>query len=413
MSQADVLVRGSTIAQVGGSMPGNLPRFDVSDCFVTPAFVVGHTHLRRALACGMPLPSPPPRTPIDLRQSIGWKLDESLDDDLVHTSALVAIAMAAKAGAACVIDLHSSPRAIDGSLDRIEAALDEVGLRGVLAYETSDRDGRARRDLALRENRRFLKKVRSGKTKHRALVGAHALLSLSDDTLDELSSLADEFAIGVHLHIAEDGADALDAEVDNQTDLGRRLEHLRVARASSVIAQANELTPEIVQKLARKGTFIVTNPRSTLSCGAALFSGRGDHVSFGTDGLDGDILAEARTFALRHDGARDGLAREAGARIVAGQVLAGRLFADPIPPRIVAGARADLTVLDYRSATPVTVSNMIDHVTRGWSSAHVRHTIVGGNFVVVDRTLANVDEGALFARSRPRASQLWERMQGY
>lgn len=413
LGQADVVLRGSHIVQVGGRIPENLPRVDVSECIVTPAFVVAHTHLYMALACGMPPPASAPRTLTDHLQWIWWPLDKALDDDLIHTSALVAAAMAAKAGAACVVDLHSSPRAIDGSLDRIEAALDEVGLRGVLAYETSDREGRARRDAALRENRRFLKKVRMGETQHRALVGAHAMMSLNDDTLDALRDVAGDYGVGMHLHVAEDATDAVDAQRNKRTRLESRIDRLGVARPGSVVAQANELAPEVVQELARAGAFVVTNPRSNMRHGVGLFGGSGDHVALGTDGVDGDILAEARAYALRHDEARDGLSRETGARIAAGQILAGRLFGDAVPPRIAAGARADLAVLDYNPLTPMTQSNVIEHVVKGWTSSTVRHTIVGGRFVVRDHALVNVDERALVGRSRPAASRLWERMQGY
>ncbi len=413
MGQADIVLRGSTIAQVGGQIPDNLPRLDVSGCLITPSFTIAHTHLYMALTCGMPPPSAPPKTLIDHLQWIWWPLDKALDDDLVHTSALVGCAMAAKAGVTCIVDLHSSPRAIDGSLDRIEAALDEVGLRGVLGYETSDREGRARRDAALKENRRFLKKIRAGETKHRALVGAHAMLSLNDDTLDALRELADEHGVGMHLHVAEDATDALDAERNKKARLMQRLERLGVARPSSVIAQANELSHEDVAALLSAGAFIATNPRSNQHHGVALFSGSGENVCLGTDGFDGDILAEARAYALRHEEARDGLAREVGARLYAGQVLSNRLFQDSAAPRIVAGARADLAVLDYDSVTPLTPSNVIEHVARGWSQAHVRHTIAAGNFIVRDHKLTNIDERALIARARPAASRLWERMQGY
>ena len=413
VGKADVVLRGSTIVQVGGDIAADLPRVDVSDCVVTPAFVIGHTHLYLALTCGMPPPASPPRTLTDHLQWIWWSVDKALDDDLVHTSALVGAAMAAKAGAACMIDLHSSPRAIDGSLDRIEAALDEVGIRGVIAYETSDREGRARRDAAIKENRRFLQKVRAGQTRHRALVGAHAMMSLNDDTLDALRALADEHGVGMHLHVAEDGTDALDAERNKRTRLEQRLERLGVARPGSVVAHAIELAPEATANLLRAGAFIATSPRSNMAHGVGLFGGSGEQIALGTDGLDGDVLAEAKAHALRHRQARDGLARETGARIAAGQVLAGRIYGDPAPPRIAAGARADLTVLDYNALTPMTPSNVLDHVVRGWSAADVRHTIVGGSFVVRDGALTNVDERALFDRSRGAASRLWERMTGH
>src|SRR5262249_26221421 len=156
------VMRGDVITQVGGTIAPEIPRVDVTGCIVTPAFVVAHTHLYMSLACGMPPPPSTPRTLADHLQWVWWALDKALDDDLVGISASLGAAMAAKAGAACVIDHHSSPRAIAGSLDRIETALDEIGIRGVLCYETSDREGRGRRDGGLAENKRFLEKVRAG-----------------------------------------------------------------------------------------------------------------------------------------------------------------------------------------------------------------------------------------------------------
>jgi cytosine/adenosine deaminase-related metal-dependent hydrolase len=413
MGAADVLVRGETIVQVGGQMPEGLPRVDVSGCLVTPAFTVAHTHLYMSLTCGMPPPPATPRTLTDVLQWVWWALDKALDDDLVHTSAVVGAAMAAKAGAACIIDHHSSPRAIDGSLDRIEAAIDEVGLRGVLCYETSDRDGRGRRDGGLSENRRFLEKVRAGTTKHRGMVGAHAMMTLNDDTLDAVRELADAQAVGIHMHVAEDLTDHLDAERIRKTPLGGRLERIGIARKGSVVAHAVQLETDLAEKMMQAGAFLVTNPRSNMTHGVGLCGIAGNRVALGTDGSDHDVLAEARAYYLRHSEARDGLARETGARLAAGQELSAQLFGDPSPPRIVAGARADLTVLDYAPVTPMTPSNVIEHVARGWTSAHVRDTMVGGRFVLRDRKLVNVDERELVLRGRAAAGRLWERMQGY
>lgn len=409
---ADLVLRGSFIEQVGGPTPEGLPRIDVSGCLVMPAFTIAHTHVYMTLASGMPPPAKAPRSLGEHLQSIWWNVDKALDDELVHTSALVAAAQAAKAGATCLVDLHSSPRAIDGSLDRIEAALDEIGLRGILAYETSDREGRARRDAALKENRRFLLKVARGETQHRACVGAHALMSLNDDTLEALRDVMNEFEVGVHMQVAEDGSDALDAERNRKTRLGQRLRLLEAFRAGSILAQCSELPPELLPGIVDAGAYIVTSPRSNMRQGLHTFPGSGSHVALGTDGLDGDLFAEATAYALRHAEARDGLASETGVRLTAGQLLSAHLYGDRVAPRLLPGARADLAVLDYVPFTPLSPSNLVDHLVRHWSAGNVRHTIASGRFVVRDRALATIDEQALVQRGRLAAGRLWERLQG-
>lgn len=404
--QADVVLRGPVIEQIGSAGTEGLPRVDVSGCFVTPAFTIAHTHLYMTLALGMPKPKRPLRGVPEYLQAVWWKLDRALDDELVQTSALIGAAMAAKAGATCVVDLHSSPRAIDGALDRIELALDEIGIRGILAYETSDREGRARRDAAVKENRRFLHKVARGETAHRALVGAHALMTLNDDALEALRDLADEFRVGMHMQVAEDGSDAVDAERNRKAKLAQRLELLDAIRAGSVLAQCTELGPELLPRIGDAGAFVATSPRSNARQGLKSFQGAGAHVALGTDGLDGDVLAEATAYGLVH---RE-MAGEIGQRIAGGQILSAHLFGDRAAPRFLPGARADFAVLDYLPVTPLDAGNLIEHVQRGWSGAAVRHTIAGGRFIVRDRVLCTVDEAALFQRARLAGARLWERM---
>lgn len=412
MGVADVLVRGSKIAQVGGQMPDGVARVDASGCLVSPAFAIAHTHLYMSLACGMPPPPSPPRTLTDKLQWVWWALDKALDEELVYTSALVGAAMAAKAGVACLVDHHSSPRAIDGSLDRVAAAIDEIGLRGVLCYETSDRDGKGRRDGGLHENRRFLERVRTGTTRHRGLVGAHAMMTLEDDTLDAVRELATSYAVGIHMHVAEDLTDHLDAERIRKTTLPKRLERIGIARRGSVLAHAVQLDAETAAQITRANAFFVTNPRANMAHAVGLCALGGRNVALGTDGIDNDLIAEARAYFLRHSEARDGLERETGARVTTSQELVSMLFDDEAPPRIVPGARADLVVLDYAPMTPISPPNLVDHLARGLSSAHVRDTLVGGRFVVRHRALVNVDERELVLRGRAAASRLWERMQG-
>jgi len=240
VERADVVVRADRIVDVGvGRAPKDATRIDATGCVITPAFVVGHTHLYSALACGMPPPSLPPQNFPEILERIWWRLDKALTLEDVAIAAQVGAIEAAKAGCAAVIDHHASPRAIDGSLDAIAEALDAVGISGALCYETSNRDGRDARDAGLRENERFLARVRHG-TPHRALVGAHAPFTLDDDTLHALRDLAARADVGIHVHVAEDTTDLTDPARRGST-LAHRLAILGVARRGSIVAHAVHL----------------------------------------------------------------------------------------------------------------------------------------------------------------------------
>ena len=88
-------------------------------------------------------------------------------------------------------DHHASPNAIDSSLDQIADAVETAGVRAVLCYEVSDRNGPAEAQAGIGENVRFLHAVteRPGDLL-RATFGLHASLSLSDRTLERCVAAA-------------------------------------------------------------------------------------------------------------------------------------------------------------------------------------------------------------------------------
>jgi putative selenium metabolism protein SsnA len=411
--RADVTVRDGRITGVaeGGSVASGLPTIDASGCVVTPAFAVGHTHLYSALACGMPPPSQSPTSFREILERVWWRLDKALDDELVHISALVGAIEAARRGAAFVVDHHASPNAIDGSLDRIASALDLVGVRGALCYETTDRDGAERSLAGLRENERFITRARRGETPHMGLVGAHAPFTLEDRTLEALRDLADRHGVGLHVHVAEDGTDASNAHVRG-TQLERRLQTLGIARAGSIVAHAVHLEQAAIDGLSAAGAWVVTNARSNMNNAVGLSRATGDRIALGTDGIGADMIAEAQAHFFRHAEARDGLAGLAVARLAAAQRLAASLDGrGETAARVAPGERADLAILSYDPPTPMTAENLAGHVLFGWTSAAVRDTMVGGRLVMRNRVMQTVDESAIMERARAGAKRLWERME--
>src|SRR5947208_8036433 len=118
---------------------------EIIDCggaVVIPGLVNGHTHLYSALATGMPPPPRGPRNFLEILQLIWWRLDRALDAESIEASAQIGALEALRCGTTTLIDHHASPSHITGSLDLIERGIDRVGLRGVLCYETTDRNGR-------------------------------------------------------------------------------------------------------------------------------------------------------------------------------------------------------------------------------------------------------------------------------
>jgi cytosine/adenosine deaminase-related metal-dependent hydrolase len=219
----------------------------------------------------------PPRTPVgftDILEQIWWRLDRALDLELVAWSARLGALEALECGTTAIVDHHSSPNAIEGSLDVIAGACAEVGVRSVVAYGITDRHGPdgARRGLA--ENERF---IRAG---GRGLVGIHAAFTCSDASLRAAAELAEDLGVGVHVHVCEGVGDI---------DAPSRLAGL--TRDDWLLAHAVHLPTDH----ALRGT-ILHNPMSNLNnavgyANPARFANR---VALGTDGIGGNVLEAFR-----------------------------------------------------------------------------------------------------------------------
>jgi len=224
---------------------------------------------------------PPPRIPHDfpeILELVWWRLDRALDLEMIRWSAMLGALEALESGTTAIVDHHSSPNAIEGSLSVIADACAEVGVRVVCCYEVTDRNGAAGAAAGLAENAQFL---RSG---GRGLVGAHACFTLSDATLEAVTGLAEDLGAGVHIHVAEDRVDA---------GAGARLEGR--AKESWLLAHCVHLDRPLAGRIAH-------NPRSNMNnaVGYARPARWQNPVVLGTDGIGGDMLDEFRLAYVRH-----------------------------------------------------------------------------------------------------------------
>ena len=158
---ADLRIQADRIVERGSGLqprPGEKV-IDLEGVTVAPGNINAHGHLYAALAAGMPLPDKPLKTFTDILSEIWWPLDRALDAEAVYLSAIAGGWDAVRCGTTLIFDHHASLSSVGGSLDRIQQGLLEVGLRGCLCYETTDRGGKGQRDITLQENERFLQKL--------------------------------------------------------------------------------------------------------------------------------------------------------------------------------------------------------------------------------------------------------------
>lgn len=414
MVPADVVVdEGRIVAQRGRA--GTTERIDCTGCLVIPGNVCTHHHVYSALARGMPYRLEPPRDFVETLQRVWWRLDRALDLATIASCARSAAADALLAGTTTIIDHHASPNAIEGSLDTLDMWLDRPRVRRILCYEVTDRDGSERAAAGLAETGRQLKQadVDEARRISRTMVGAHASFTLSDETLRACVALADEFDVGIHIHVAEDAADQRDAQARFGRRVVERLADAGALNERSLLAHCVHVDDREVGLIRDAGAWIAHNARSNMNnrVGRAAVSRLGERVTLGTDGLDGDMFAEAKAAFWR--GREDDPSITPTwilGRLAAGAAFAGQAFGEPLLGRIEPGAPADLVVLDYDPSTPMTAENLAGHWVFGISANHVRDVVVDGRVVVRGRRLEAGDPEGARAIAQAQAQALWERL---
>ncbi len=422
LSGQALYIDGDTISAIAPAeqLKARYPQAEVINArgqLVMPGSICAHTHFYGAYARGMAIPGEPPRDFPQILQRLWWPLDKALDADSVRASALVCLVDAIKHGTTSLIDHHASPNCIDGSLDVIGEAVDQAGLRAVLCYEVSDRDGPDKMQAGIAENLRFMRAA-AGHSRLRGTFGLHASLSLSDASLRACADAAPQQA-GFHIHVAEHEADQADSLRRGGLRVVQRLHRFGIWRDNSIAAHCVHIDQAEMDIIARRGVFVSHQPRSNMNNGVGAADmdsllAAGLPLCLGNDGFSNNMWAEWKAAYLLHKLANRDPRRAAGDQIARmawqnNASLLRRFFPDKPIGMIRPGAAADLIFVDYQPFTPLTAGNLPWHLLFGFESSMVTTTICAGQVLMRDRQLLTLDEKEIAAAALELAPGVWER----
>ncbi|TVR93732.1 MAG: putative aminohydrolase SsnA [Spirochaetaceae bacterium] len=422
----DILIEGSTIKAVGSNLgadsslvSGGEPDkvIDAAGRLVYPGIVCSHNHYYSGLARGIMANIGPTPDFMSILKNLWWRMDRAIDEPSLRASALVCNLDAIRAGTTSVIDHHASPNFIDGSLDVLKEAFEQVGIRGASCYEATDRHGRKDMLAGVQENIRFATALDAEKAAgtysglFECHVGGHAPCTLPDEGLEAMSAAMQATGRGLHLHVGEDAYDVSHSHVTYGEDIAQRLDRFGLLGPRSILVHAVHLSSAEIELINERDTFLVHNARSNMNNNVGYNNQLPEYknLAIGSDGMGGDMFTELKHAYFKH--------KDAGGPWWPGDYLKALAAGNRILERnfggtfglLEPGYAADIVIAEYDPPTPLLPENIAGHFVFGMDASITRTVLVHGRLVYEEGQFP-FDTAEIYANAREQAAKLWARM---
>lgn len=411
-NKQSILIKDNLIAEISSQIDeSNASKIiDATGKIVIPGLINTHTHLSmtlfRGLADDLSLDS-------WLNDHI-WPMEANLNGDFCYIGALLGAVELIKSGTTTFSDMYFY-------MEYVARAIDEAGIRAVLSYGMIDFGDEEKRKNEIKANLELFEAcdgMADGRIK--VFFGPHSPYTASEELLIKVRELADEYNMGIHIHVSETQKEIED--VSSQKGL-RPFEYLDkigflgpdVVAAHSVWLSDNEI--EIIKK---NNVKISHNPCSNmkLASGVAPVSKLIENdicVSIGTDGASSnnnlDLIEELKTASLLQKvSTLDPKVLNSDEAIAMGTIKgAEALGLESEIGSIEVGKKADIVLIDTNSANMVPDSSSLSsNIIYSANGSNVDTTICDGKILMENKKLTILDEEEIYAKARKAIKELKE-----
>ncbi|MFW9806683.1 MAG: amidohydrolase family protein, partial [Candidatus Thorarchaeota archaeon] len=265
ISKGYITVNGSRITEISEGEPkfSADTAIDASGCLVIPGLITAHTHLYGILLRGASLNIKPPTDFAQVLQRVWWPVDEALTIQDAYASALSASADMLRNGSTMYADTFSGPNSIEGSLEHIAKGTKEVGMRGIIAFEMTERNNPEEAERGYQEGAKFIKSSKKDELVS-GMVSLHASFTVGDEIVTKAVEEAKELDVPITVHTSEGLVDLyhnLEATGERTVE---RLDRLGVLGPNTVLAHCVHVDAHEIDLIAKRRASVAHNPMSNM-----------------------------------------------------------------------------------------------------------------------------------------------------
>lgn len=390
---------------------------DASGGVIIPGLITAHTHLYGILLRGASLNIKPPTDFAQVLQRVWWPVDEALTVEDAYASALSAGADMLRNGSTLFADTYSGPNSIEGSLQAIAKATKEVGIRGILSFEMTERNNPEEANRGLREGIEFINSCEKEDLVS-GMISIHASFTVGDEFVTRTVEQAKQLDVPITVHTSEGLVDLYHNLETSGERTVERLDRLGVLGPKTVLGHCVHVDKNEIELIAKRRASVAHNPMSNMlnAVGVAPIPAmleRGITVCLGNDGWIFDPFENMRCALTVHKLASGNPSAIGPEEIFRMATIEGaRAYdLDRDLGSLEKRKQADVVILDSsRVPTPLTPESIIGHLINTFSGRDVRDVVVKGRVVVKDRLLTQVSDEHVAEVSRKSAQALWARL---
>ncbi len=399
--EKDVLNRNSSVTE----------RIDVKGKIVMPGYIDLHNHLYSSFFQN--IPADKIKNFSEYMDNYWWKLTEKLNSDGVYYSTVKGLINSIKNGVTTVFNLHSSPNCLDDSLFDIADAFEELSMRGIIAYEISNKNSDKKAERMLDLNSEFIKELQSNPL-ITGMLGLSSAYEASDSLLKKIAGELKRTGSGLMMHLAEsEDEDELSLKKFNKYSIDR-LQEFGLLNSKTILSSSNYLDETDADIILQTNSNIVLTPSSSFYKGLDhapidLYSKRKIPIGLGSDGMYSSIASEAsflhKVIRQEEKGFDSGNSEIFNLLSSQSYEIANKFVSKSVG-QIKLGASADFIIVDYIPELEIDADNIYSQYLYGVLPARISSTVVAGNFVMKDFEVMGVDEEEVNAKFQEVAKSL-------